>query len=162
MNQGPDRSKSGAKESLSLYGLFHVMTHTTQGKQKLRQTFLRPSMDIDLIHERQKTISAFLRPDNSEAIDLIRKRLRRIKNIKASFLTLKRGANMAGGRAAVAQGTWATLQAFSAYSIELREAIRTLPGAEKLEITHKASLLVNLSRLDTDKSETDYRWHLPN
>ena len=54
--QGPTKSSSGAKESLSVYGLFHQLARTPQGKQKLRQIFLRPSIDIDLIVERHKTI----------------------------------------------------------------------------------------------------------
>lgn len=162
MNQGPDNSKSGAKESLSLYGLFHVLTRTAQGKQRLRQMFLRPSVDLDLIHERQRTITAFLRPENSEAIDLISRRLRKIKNIKTYLVLLKRGANLASGQNAVARGTWATLQSFSAYSIELRDAIRTLSGAEQLEITHKASLPRYLSRPYSDGRKADHRWHLLN
>lgn len=141
MKQGPDKSKSGAKESLSLYGLFHVLAHTVQGKLKLRQIFLRPSIDLDLIHERQRTISTFLRPENSADVDYICSRLRRIKNIKTYLLQLKKGAALASGRGAVERGTWTTLQAFSAYSIELRETLCKLQGTEKLAITSRVSLL---------------------
>lgn len=139
MNQGPDRSKSGAKESLSLYGLFHVLTHTVQGKSRLRQMFLSPSIDLDLIHERQRTISAFLRPENHTDICHIGKLLRKIKNVKAYLLQLKKGVSLAGVRGAIERSTWGTLQAFSAYSIELREAMRKLRGAEGLAITSMAS-----------------------
>lgn len=139
MNQGPDRSKSGAKESLSLYGLFHVLTHTAQGKLKLRQIFMRPSIDMHLIHERQQTISVFLRPENSADIAHICKTLRKIKNIKNYLLQLKKGVNLPRGRGAADHSVWATLQAFSAYTIELREAVRKIQGAEKLEITSAVS-----------------------
>lgn len=135
MNQGPDRSKSGAKESLSLYGLFHVLTHTSQGKLKLRQIFMRPSIDLDLIHERQRTISVFLQPENNADITHVCKTLRKIKNIKTYIPQLKKGVNLSGGHGAPDRGTWATLQAFSAYTIELREAVRKIRGAETLEIT---------------------------
>ncbi|KAJ4394254.1 hypothetical protein N0V93_003471 [Gnomoniopsis smithogilvyi] len=135
MNQGPDGSKSGAKESLSLYGLFHVLTHTFQGKVKLRQMFLRPSVDLDLIHERQRTIAVFLRPENNADIIHICKTLRKVKNIKNHILQLKSGVNLPGGPAAAQRSTWATLQAFSAYTIDLREAVRKLKGAERLAIT---------------------------
>lgn len=134
MNQGPDKYKSGAKESLSLYGLFHVLTHTSQGKLKLRQIFMRPSIDLDLIHERQRTISVFLRPENSADIIHVCKTLRKITNIKGHLLKLKKGGNLAGGSTA-GSSTWQTLQAFSAYTIELREAVRKIQGAEKLKIT---------------------------
>lgn len=137
MNKGPDRSKSGAKESLSLYGLFHVLTHTSQGKLKLRQIFMRPSIDLDLIHERQRTISVFLKPENSADVSHVCKTLRKITNIKGHLLKLKKGGNLSGGLNTAASSTWQTLQAFSAYTIELREAVRKIHGAENLEITTK-------------------------
>lgn len=135
MNQGPDKSKSGAKEGLSLYGLFHVLAHTAQGKTKLRQMFLRPSTDIELIHERQQSISVLLRPENGADIDDIGKLLRRIKNIKHDLLQLKKGTNLPSGRISIERGTWASLQAFCAFTAELREAVQRLHGAEGLSIT---------------------------
>lgn len=134
MNQGPDKSKSGAKESLSVYGIFHILTHTAQGKMKLRQMFLRPSIDLDLIHERQRTISIFLHPDNSTMITQICKILRRIKDVKSYLLRLKKGVNLAGTRGPIERSTWATLQAFSAYAIELHEVTRKLHGTSGLGI----------------------------
>lgn len=139
VNQRSDKSKSGSKESLSVYGLFHVLAHTSQGKSKLRQIFLRPSLDLDLIHERQRTISMFLRPDNCASVGLICKRLRKIKNIKNHLMQLKKGAGLAGGHSTIDRGTWTTLQAFSAYSIELRETICRLQGAEGLMIRSRVS-----------------------
>lgn len=139
MNQGQDGSKSRAKESLSLYGLFHVLTHTAQGKLKLRQMFLRPSLDLDLIHERQRTVAVFLRPENNADISHICRILRKIKNVKTHILQLKRGVNLPTIRAVAERSTWATLQAFSAYTIELREAVRKIQGAERLAIISAVS-----------------------
>lgn len=145
MNQGPDKSKSGAKEGLSVYGLFHVLTHTAQGKTKLRQMFLRPSIDLDLIYERQRTISVLIRPENSADVENIGKWLRKIKNIKNILLQLRKGSNISAGRAAIERSTWATLQAFSAYAMELREAIRKISGADNLDITTRVRVGVQVS-----------------
>lgn len=134
MNQGSDKSKTGAKEGLSLYGLFHVLTHTAQGKTRLRQMFLRPSTDLELIQERQQTISVLLRPENGADIDNIGKLLRKIKNIKHNLLQLKQGISLPG-RVSIERGTWASLQAFCAFTAELREAVQRLHGAEDLSIT---------------------------
>lgn len=139
VNQAPDKSKSGAKEGLSVYGLFHVLAHTSQGKSKLRQLFLRPSVDLDLIHERQRTISMFLRLENYQAVGQLCKLLRRIKNMKSSLLLIKKGVSLSGSRAAVDRSTWATLQAFSAYAIELREVVSNLVGADSVPITSAVS-----------------------
>lgn len=147
VNQAPDTSKSGAKEGLSVYGLFHVLAHTSQGKTKLRQLFLRPSFDLDLIHERQRTISLFLRTENFTNVEHICKLLKRIKNIKTSLLQIKKGMSLSGSRAAVDKSTWATLQAFSAYAIELREVVSKLAGAESVSIISAVG-----SRLSTGKS----------
>lgn len=139
VNQAPDKSKSGAKEGLSVYGLFHVLAHTAQGKTKLRQLFLRPSIDLELIHERQRTISLFLRPENYADVDHICRLLRRIKNIKSCLLLIKKGASISGSRAAVDRSTWSNLQAFSAYTIELREIVSKLVGADSVSITSAVS-----------------------
>lgn len=45
--QGP--KNSGTKEGLSVYGLFKFAVSTPQGKDRLRQMFLRLTMDIDFI-----------------------------------------------------------------------------------------------------------------
>ncbi|ROW11409.1 hypothetical protein VMCG_01390 [Cytospora schulzeri] len=136
VNEG-DKSRSGAKESLSLYGLFHVLTHTAQGKVKLRQMFLRPTTDLDLIHERQRTIAVLLRLENSAGVGHVGKLLRKIKNIKPYLQQLNKGISLSSGRVAIERGTWASLQKFCAYTIELREAIQKIQGAEGLLITER-------------------------
>ncbi|POS79862.1 DNA mismatch repair protein MSH5 [Diaporthe helianthi] len=147
MNQGPDRSRSEAKEGLSLYGLFHVLTHTAQGKTKLRQMFLRPSTDLELIQERQKSISVLLRPENGANIESIGKLLRKIKNIKHNLLQLKKGISLPSRRISVERGTWASLQAFCAFTAELREAVQKLHGAENLSITARIAYGIRQSDL---------------
>lgn len=130
-----DKSKSGAKENLSLYGLFQILTHTAQGKIKLRQMFLRPTIDLDLIYERQRTIAVLLRLENSEGVGHIGKLLRKVKNVKPYLHQLKKGTGLSSGRVAIERGAWASLQKFCAYTIELREAIQKIQGAEDLSIT---------------------------
>lgn len=138
VNEG-DKSKSGAKESLSLYGLFHVLTHTTQGKIKLRQMFLRPTTDLDLIYERQRTIAVLLRLENSAGVGHVGKLLRKIKNIKPYLHQLKKGISLSSRGVAIERGTWASLQKFCAYTIELRDTVQKIQGAEDLPITARVS-----------------------
>lgn len=159
MNQGPDKSKTGAKEGLSLYGLFHVLTHTAQGKTKLRQMFLRPSTDLELIHERQQSISVLLRPENGADVDNIGKLLRKIKNIKHNLLQLKKGTSLPSGRVSIERGTWASLQAFCAFAAELREAVQKLHGAEDLSITAKVVVDSLALRLPADPFYADRAWN---
>ncbi|CAJ2513306.1 Uu.00g014250.m01.CDS01 [Anthostomella pinea] len=135
--------QGGAKENLSVYGLFHHLASTPQGKLKLRQIFLRPSMDIDLINERQQTFSFFLRPGNAESLMNLGKYLRKVKNMKPVMALLRKGVDSPGRKISVNNHAWATLQRFAAYSLQLREMLRELQGAEKIVIIRKVCEIID-------------------
>ena len=138
--QGPTKSSSGAKESLSVYGLFHQLARTPQGKQKLRQIFLRPSINIDLIVDRHKTILSFLKQDNSDAMDIIVDGLKKINNINTVLIHLAKGINNPSGAGAVIkQGVWGSLQQFSFYTLKIVDAIKTLVDGDSLPVIAKVS-----------------------
>ncbi|XDG10457.1 hypothetical protein ABKA04_010072 [Annulohypoxylon sp. FPYF3050] len=134
---GPSNSASGSKESLSVYGLFHHLARTPQGKSKLRQIFLRPSTDISLINTRQKTISFLLKPVNYEALVQLSSELKKIKNMKSILALLEKGVDIPGRKISIANNVWASLQRFAAYSLRLRDSLRAVPGSEKVEIIKK-------------------------
>lgn len=90
-NQGPGKTSSGAKESLSLYGLFHRFARTPQGKGVLKQMFLRPSVRSNVIQERHDFISTFLKSDNYDAMEKLIKSLRGIKNLRPVMIHLQKG-----------------------------------------------------------------------
>ena len=90
-NQGPTTSPSGSKEGLSVYGLFQPFAHSPQGKYKLRQYFLRPSLEKKLINERLDTVSIFLRPENQTVLDGVMKRLKSVKNMSTVIIHLQKG-----------------------------------------------------------------------
>ncbi|KAI5920830.1 muts domain V-domain-containing protein [Camillea tinctor] len=140
--RGPTNAASGAKESLSLYGLFQYLTSTQQGRMRLRQIFLRPSTDVNLIHERQQTISFLLRHDNTEALVSMNKDLKKIKNMKYTLGLLRKGVDHPGKKVSVANNVWATLQKFAHYSLKVRECLRSLQGAEKVTVLRKVATTV--------------------
>ena len=136
--QGPNKSASGAKESLSVYGLFHHLASTPQGRQKLRKIFLRPSMDLSTIGERLNTISILLRPENVSCVEEIVKSLKKVKDMRTVVIHLKKGINDISGKASAArQGVWASLQNFSLFTLKIMEAIRELNDAQSLNIMGK-------------------------
>lgn len=143
---GTAPSSSGSKESLSIYGLFHHLAHTPQGRQKLRQIFLRPSLDLFIINERLNTISTFVRPDNASILEGIVESLKRIKDIRAVIVRLKRGISDGSGRGFGIQGSgWSSIQSFTFHTLKILEAIRSLTDSETLLITKKVSA-VQLNR----------------
>ncbi|KAI2616425.1 muts domain V-domain-containing protein [Hypomontagnella submonticulosa] len=140
--RGPSNSASGAKESLSVYGLFQHLARTPQGKLKLRQIFLRPSTDINLIYARQKTISFLLRPANTDALMQLSNELKKIKNMKSVVALLEKGVDIPGRKISITNNVWASLQRFAAYTLRLRDSLRTLPGSEKIEIIRQVISII--------------------
>ncbi|KAL6854073.1 P-loop containing nucleoside triphosphate hydrolase protein [Trichoderma novae-zelandiae] len=61
-----DSKSSSEKENLSIYGLFHPLASTPQGRAHLRHMFLQPTSDLDLIMDRHRTISLLLHTNNEE------------------------------------------------------------------------------------------------
>ncbi|KAI4092728.1 MAG: hypothetical protein L6R37_007534 [Teloschistes peruensis] len=111
-NQGPSKATSGPKEGLSIFGLFHHLARTPQGKFLLRQYFLRPSLHIRTINERLDTASIFLRPDNSGILNDIVKSLGQIKNMKTVVIHLRKGISngMGKGNGGIKSGVWSSLR----------------------------------------------------
>ena len=137
--RGPDSSRSGTKESLSVFGLIQPFASTSQGKMKLRKIFLRPSLDLGLIHERQATITALLRPENAQKLKDICKMLRKIRNVKIPLLHLHKGVDHPSRDKSIQRGVWLALSSFARYSVELREAVHALGGSTDIPLISKVS-----------------------
>ncbi|APA14707.1 hypothetical protein SS1G_06712 [Sclerotinia sclerotiorum 1980 UF-70] len=141
--QGPNKSTSGSKESLSVFGLFYHLASTPQGKQMLRKMFLRPSIDVSVIEERLWTVGTFLIPENRPLLQEIQKSLRSIKDIRTVVIHLQKGVSGGSGKAmAVKSGIWGSIRSFSFHSLKILEALRNLAGDK----TVIASKLLNESR----------------
>jgi len=157
--QGPTSASSGAKESLSVFGLFHHFASTPQGKYKLRQIFLRPSLDSEIIEQRQATIGIFIRPENVPALEKMTKSLKKIKNIRTVVIHLQKGISGTSGRSSGMQrGVWANLQQFTFHTLKILEAVNELVDAKSLLIVSKVgsfnligliALLISLQCLET-------------
>ncbi|ETS87538.1 hypothetical protein PFICI_01366 [Pestalotiopsis fici W106-1] len=135
--RGPDGSSSGAKESLSVYGLFHYLACTPQGKSKLRQIFLRPSIDLDFIKSRQLAISFLLRSDNSDLIKRLSKELRKIKNMRTTIAFLQKGVDLPGKKASMASNVWLTIQRFAHNALNIQSTLAEMQGSAMVEVVTK-------------------------
>ncbi|KAK1725816.1 muts domain V [Colletotrichum acutatum] len=145
---GAGKAASGSKESLSLFGLFYPLAGTPQGKARLRQLFLRPLINIDMIRERQATISVFLQPGNEEAFTSMSKELRKVTDIRETLAQLQRGAaESPAGCASIERGVWWTLTRFSLHVLRLRDAILQLRNSNGLFIIQKMVQVVAVDKL---------------
>ena len=110
-SQGPTRTASGSKEGLSVYGLFHHLARTPQGKRLLRQYFLRPSLDVAVINERLDTVGIFLRPDNHGPMSSIVKSLAQIKSMRTVMVHLRKGVSNGSSKGGgIKSGVWSSLR----------------------------------------------------
>ncbi|KKK17632.1 hypothetical protein ARAM_004026 [Aspergillus rambellii] len=139
VNQGPGGKSSSSKEGLSVYGLFQRFACTPQGKQSLRQIFLRPSVQLDVIQERQRFISVYLQADNYNSLTKMVKSLKYIKNLRPVMINLRKGVNTGSGKVSGFKTTvWATLLAFAFYGIDIHDALRETSGGNGLAVLRKA------------------------
>ncbi|KAL2067305.1 hypothetical protein VTL71DRAFT_1729 [Oculimacula yallundae] len=144
--QGPNKSTSGAKESLSVFGLFFRLASTPQGKQRLRQIFLRPSMDLEVIEERLRTISTLLKPENGSPLDQIVRNLKMIKDVRSVMVHLHKGTGDKSGKG-IRKGAWANLQNFTYHSLQILAAISETNGSQNLAITAKMLEHIQCTRM---------------
>lgn len=110
-NQGPTKSVSSSKEGLSVYGLFQHFARTKQGKHLLKQMFLRPSQNLDIIDERLVSVAVFCQPENAAMVSELGQSLRGVANVRKLIVNLQKGVATGfgqGGR--IAKSTWLSLQ----------------------------------------------------
>lgn len=113
-NQGPGIKSSSSKEGLSIYGLFQRFAHSPQGRSKLKQIFIRPSLDLKVISQRHNFIEVFSRPDNQPSLDKMTKAMKHIKNLRPVMTNLHKGISTGSARITGFKTTvWACLLAVS-------------------------------------------------
>ncbi|KAI4708272.1 hypothetical protein J4E89_006894 [Alternaria sp. Ai002NY15] len=137
-NKGPTKASSGEKEGLSVYGLFHHLARTPQGRFLLRQQFLRPSLNIDIINERLSTIAVFVRPDNDAALQALVQNLKNISNMRAMMVNLRKGvggSTKAGG--GFSKSIWTSIRAFAFHALKIKDTLQDVLGGESLAIRNK-------------------------
>ncbi|KAL1862522.1 hypothetical protein VTK73DRAFT_6755 [Phialemonium thermophilum] len=142
--RGPDGPKPGAQENLSVFGLFQRLARTPQGKMRLRKMCLRPSIDMDVIRERHRTIAVLLRPENAHALASMTKLLRGVQNLKTPLRHLRQGVDLPSRIRSVRKGVWMALSRFAQVSMEISEVVRSVAAGQRLMIVSKWARAVDL------------------
>ncbi|RFU35986.1 hypothetical protein B7463_g362, partial [Scytalidium lignicola] len=133
--QGPNKSTSGDKEDLSVYGLFCHLACTSQGKRRLRRVFLRPTVDLSIINQRLNDISILLHPENSTSLESITKSLRRVKDIRPIIIHLQKGSSgICGSGSAIHSRIWKVIQQFNFHVLKIIDALSELVQKQSLTV----------------------------
>ncbi|KAF1835488.1 hypothetical protein BDW02DRAFT_495713 [Decorospora gaudefroyi] len=137
-NKGPTKAKSGEKEGLSVYGLFRHLARTPQGRFLLRQQFLRPSLNLDIIDERLNTVGVFVRPDNDSALQTLVQNLKNIGNMRVMMVNLRKGVGgSTKGAGGFAKNIWTSIRAFAFHALKIKDTLQEVLGGEGLAIRNK-------------------------
>ncbi|KAL6704002.1 hypothetical protein ACN47E_008853 [Coniothyrium glycines] len=136
-NRGPTKASSGAKEGLSVYGLFHHFARTSQGRFMLRQYFLRPCLDMDVVNGRLNTLSVLTRPDNDAALHTLTNSLKNVGNMRVMLIHLKKGVRGATKGSGVSRSSWTSIRAFAFHALQIKDTLQEIIGGEGLAIKAK-------------------------
>ncbi|KAF2761501.1 hypothetical protein EJ05DRAFT_174055 [Pseudovirgaria hyperparasitica] len=135
-NQGP--KNSGSKEGLSIYGLFHHLARTPQGKTLLRQQFLRPSLNLEVINERLRTIGVLTRPENATVLDNLVSHLKAIKNMRMVIISLRKGVSGTSNKSSgIGRNVWISIRQFVFHALKIKDVLLEINGSDCLVIRHK-------------------------
>lgn len=137
-NRGPTKASSGAKEGLSVYGLFHHLARTPQGRFLLRQHFLRPSLNLDVINERLDTVATFLRPENNTSLDTIVSIMKNVGNMRVMMINLRKGiGGSTKGKGGFTKSVWSSIRGFAFHCLKIKDTLQDVLGGEQLTIRNK-------------------------
>lgn len=131
--QGP--AGSGSKEGLSIFGLFVPLARTPQGKRMLRQYFLRPILNQQIIQDRLEAVSIFTRPCNFEFVQNMIKSLKKIKDIRTLLLRLRGGISGGTGKSGgFARSIWIGIRDFSLHALNAFGYLQDVVAVQRLPI----------------------------
>lgn len=113
-------------QSISLYNLLHSLTHTPQGRARLR-TFLRsPLSNLGIIENRQRAISQLLDRQKSGTLQEIIKTLSKIRNAKICVGLLRKGVDRSSMIHHFGDSVWSNLRGFVYHALKLRDLVYTI------------------------------------
>ncbi|CDR44185.1 RHTO0S09e00958g1_1 [Rhodotorula toruloides] len=126
------------KEGLSLFGIVNI-AHTPLGRALMRQWFLRPSLELDVIESRQAAVECFLRESNQHIVDAICKHLRNVKNTPRQLKAL------ASGKSTIKewQAAWSLIYA----AIMIRDATSQLVHKTGVEVIDKLAAAYDVAQI---------------
>ncbi|TPX44569.1 hypothetical protein SeLEV6574_g04420 [Synchytrium endobioticum] len=109
----PSMHSRRSREGLSLFGIMDT-TRTAPGRALLRNWFLRPALDLDVLQERHEAIAYFVRPDMYHVSETLKSGLKQIKNMPRILQRIKSRLSLK---------EWESLVKFALSSIKIKAFI---------------------------------------
>lgn len=151
-----DSGGSEPRESLSVYGLFHNLASTSQGRINLRKIFLRPTMDIETVRRRHATISVLVQEQNAETMQQMIQCLRQIPNGRRFIPQLQKGIDNASVGTLFEKGLWRSCERFMTNTALLYDSVKALAGVEVGSFLDDVGLSKRASKYMTNKQNEQF------
>jgi DNA mismatch repair protein MSH5 len=132
-NQGPSYSQ-GTKEGFSMFGLFYGFARSNPGRLRLKQMFLRPTAQPEVINERLDTIAAFNLPSNAIHLQEISKKLKLMRNVKRQLRDLRKGSCSVRNASTPSWTIWQQLVEFTTMVLFIRDEFQIMENVNHLKI----------------------------
>ncbi|KAG6047789.1 hypothetical protein E4U17_007376 [Claviceps sp. LM77 group G4] len=154
-------------QSISLYNLLHSLTHTPQGRARLRAFLRSPLSNLGIIESRQRAISQLLDRQKSGALQEIIKTLKKIRNAKTCVELLRKGVDRSSLIHHFGDSVWSNLRGFVCHALKLRDLVYTFTN-NPVDFLHDAASRIHRPSLtsigeilhrtvDLDHAEYDTR-----
>jgi DNA mismatch repair protein MSH5 len=109
---------------------------------------LRPSLDLEEINTRLDFICVFVRRENMILLDRLGKSMSKIKNMRITTTLLRKGINGTNQKyGGFKSGVWVSLMDFAYHTIDLRDTLLEVIGADKLPLYGKAVDVLDVQKL---------------
>ncbi|TPX38060.1 hypothetical protein SmJEL517_g00294 [Synchytrium microbalum] len=146
----PSMRSRRSREGLSLFDIMDT-TRTAVGRALLKTWFLRPSLDLHILEERQEAIAYFVRPDLYHISDTFKSCLKQINNIPRVIHRMKSRLSLK---------EWESVVKFSLSSIKIKRlvlecGVRAIPVFERVGEAINESDLKESGRFVTNVIDFD-------
>ncbi|ORY59033.1 muts domain V-domain-containing protein [Leucosporidium creatinivorum] len=132
-----DESHASMHSAKTKEGILNI-ARTPLGRLLMRNWFLRPSLELEVIEARHAAVECFLRSENQHVADAIQANFRTVKNAPKKIRTL------ANGRGGIPD--WQTVWQFLYSAIMIRDAALSLVHRRGVEVVERL-----LASFDADK-----------
>ncbi|KAG5953360.1 hypothetical protein E4U53_005836 [Claviceps sorghi] len=126
-------------QSVSLYNLLQNLTHTPQGRVRLRAFLRNPLSNLGIIESRQRAISLLLDHQRLEVLQEMVRTLKKVRNVKLCVDVLRKGVDRCSMMQNFGGSVWSNIRGFVIHALKLRDQIDAFTNSQTAFLHNAAS-----------------------